>query len=309
MKKMGKNGILLAAFCGLCLAALLVFQSEIRIQDWPLPLTVSRIIMIALLVSLVTGLILGCRRYSAWKKAEDERRKNEYGLQILRQAAQAAKAALRNESAGPSHAARAENAPAAGKTAARDSAREEENEMKQREYLSGQVSQPSVPLELPQERLDDVSFIEKTHHTTAGPWQQYDYLLASRAYGWDYMVSQADYMAQADLENIVTVTVAELANAKETELVSLYQANGNRIAVMQALAQERGQLAVGGMSRALGLCPVKIVWFNQTRVLRVFSIQDDEELMLRYAETMIRRSFGTPDSMKLAKPASGAEIP
>ena len=34
---------------------------------------------------------------------------------------------------------------------------------------------------------------------------------------------------------------------------------------------------------------------------------DDEELMRRYAETVIRRSFGTPDAMKLAKPHVNAD--
>lgn len=47
---------------------------------------------------------------------------------------------------------------------------------------------------------------------------------------------------------------------------------------------------------------MKIVWFNQTQVLRFFTIVDDETLIKKYIETVIRRTFGTNDAMKLAKP-------
>ena len=46
---------------------------------------------------------------------------------------------------------------------------------------------------------------------------------------------------------------------------------------------------------------VKIVWLNQTRVLRMFTPVNDEELLTRYAETVIRRSFGTAEAMKKYK--------
>lgn len=59
--------------------------------------------------------------------------------------------------------------------------------------------------------------------------------------------------------------------------------------------------SVYGISRVLK-CPVKIVWFNQSRVLRLFTIIDDEVLLTKYIETVIRRTFGTKDAMKLAKP-------
>lgn len=47
---------------------------------------------------------------------------------------------------------------------------------------------------------------------------------------------------------------------------------------------------------------MKIVWFNQTKILRFFTIIDDDTLIKKYAETVVRRTFGTPDAMKLAKP-------
>ena len=65
-------------------------------------------------------------------------------------------------------------------------------------------------------------------------------------------------------------------------------------------------LAIGGISRTLKM-PVKIVWFNQTRVLRFFTPVDDEMLLTKYIETVIRRTFGTKDAMKLAKPVPDNE--
>ena len=56
-----------------------------------------------------------------------------------------------------------------------------------------------------------------------------------------------------------------------------------------------------GISRELK-APMKIVWINQTRVLRFFTLLDDELFVRRYAETVVRRSFGTENAMKLGKP-------
>ena len=42
--------------------------------------------------------------------------------------------------------------------------------------------------------------------------------------------------------------------------------------------------------------------FNQTQILRFFTIIDNEELVKKYAETVIRRTFGTENEMKLGKP-------
>ena len=47
---------------------------------------------------------------------------------------------------------------------------------------------------------------------------------------------------------------------------------------------------------------MKIVWINQTNTLRLFTFTEDEEPVKRYVETMVRRTFGTGDAMKLGKP-------
>ena len=155
------------------------------------------------------------------------------------------------------------------------------------------------------EMLDDISFIQELKHLR-GAWQQYDVLLAARGYGWQMMVDWAAYMKAADLDAISTVTVAEMANLPETELIGDYRQCGGGLKAFDKLSAEKGQLAIGGISRALR-APVKIVWFNQSRVLRVFTLIDDEPLVTRYIETVIRRTFGTKDAMKLAKPVPKAE--
>ena len=265
MKKAWKNGTLPLAVCGSILLLMFFFQREINIKNWPFPLALSRVLMIALLALLFLGLFIGFRRYFAWKKSKNA---------DVSQPAQAPVNKITAE----------------GKQAPSPAA-------------SFNMANP------PQEMLDDVSYIAKTHHIPAGAWHQYDFLLAAQGYGWAYMVSQADYMAAADLANIGTITVAEIANAPEAELIDQYHAHGDRIAEIPALQAEKGVLAIGGMSRVFRGSPVKIVWFNQTKLLRIFTTFDNEDLLLRYAETAIRRTFGTPDAMKLAKPVPGADTP
>ena len=127
-----------------------------------------------------------------------------------------------------------------------------------------------------------------------------DFLLAAQPYGWEYMVDTAAYMESADLDGISTVTTAEMANMPETELIDQFRESKVNLKDFKILSVEKGQLGVGGISRVLR-APAKIVWFNQTRVMRLFTPLDDEILVTKYIETVIRRTFGTKDAMKMAK--------
>lgn len=129
----------------------------------------------------------------------------------------------------------------------------------------------------------------------------YDILLESHGYGWDDMISWAAYMTEADLEGISTVTTAAISGAPESEHIDEYSAAGNDIKKIKSLEHEMGVLSIGGISRTLNM-PVKIVWYNQTRALRIFTPLNDDDRMNRYVETMIRRTFGTEDAMKKARP-------
>ena len=151
--------------------------------------------------------------------------------------------------------------------------------------------------------LDDVSYINQMNHTPAGAWQRYVVLLAARPYGWADCVAWAEYMSKADLEAISTVTTALISGAPETERIDEFKTAGG-ISSMTSLETECGVLAVGGISKTLRM-PVKIVFYNQTKTLELLTFVTDESLMTRYIETCIRRTFGTPDAMKRARPYEG----
>ena len=152
--------------------------------------------------------------------------------------------------------------------------------------------------------LDDTSYIQEMKHLSGKDgnvvWQQYDILLAAQHYGWETMVDYAAYLESADFDNVESLTVADISDEPATDLTYVYNQSKVGLKNFEKLAVERGLLGVGGHSRTLN-DSIKIVWFNQTRTLRVFTRINDETLVTKYVETVIRRTFGTKDAMKLAK--------
>ena len=157
------------------------------------------------------------------------------------------------------------------------------------------------------EYLDDVTFISGMRHIVApdGHWQQYDVILNARGYGWDMMKAWADYLSGADLEHISEVIAGTMGEA-ERSVTQSYIDHGRKCTQTPELDAEQGMLSIAGMSKVL-LAPVKIVWINQTNQLRLFTTVDDESALRKYVETMIHRSFGTKDAMKLGKSIAAAE--
>lgn len=149
------------------------------------------------------------------------------------------------------------------------------------------------------EYLNDMTYIQEVKRYS-GLFQQYDILLAAGGYGWDYMKSSADYMASADLLDVQQVTMQSVSGAEENNITKAYKSIGTCMGL-----PENGVLSMAGISKVLN-APVKVVWFNQTRMLRVFSTIDDEVLIRKYTETLIRRTFNTSDAMKLGKPLDSA---
>ena len=147
--------------------------------------------------------------------------------------------------------------------------------------------------------LADYTYIRDMKCIVNGPWHQYDVMIAARGYGWDTMISWADYMVTADFSSIDQVTAGDLG--RESELTEAFHANDNKILGMKEIETEQGALSIAGNSISLK-APMKIVWFNQTQLLRFFTILPDEDRIRRYAETVIRRTFGTPDAFKLGIP-------
>lgn len=152
--------------------------------------------------------------------------------------------------------------------------------------------------------LDDTSYILEMKHLYGKvrfvTWQQYDILLATQPYGWDTMVDWAAYMESADIDKIDSIIVGDLNVDNGIELAHVYNQNKGGLKNYERLKEECGMLSIAGHSRTLN-DSVKIVWYNQTRVLRLFTHINDETLIKKYVETVIRRTFGTKDSMKLAK--------
>ena len=152
--------------------------------------------------------------------------------------------------------------------------------------------------------LDDVSYIQEMKHLYGNvgiaSWQQYDILLATQPYGWDTMVDWAAYMESADIDKIDSIIVGDLNVDNGIELAHVYNQNKVGLKNYERLKEECGMLSIAGHSRTLD-DSIKIVWANQTRVLRLFTHINDETLIKKYVETVIRRTFGTKDAMKLAK--------
>ena len=169
-------------------------------------------------------------------------------------------------------------------------------------YRRQQAKRKSASVDEPM--LDDISYIKEIQHLSGKvgfvTWQQYDILLAARPYWWEAMVDWAAYMETADIDSIESLTV-NAPDEEETELAQEYNQNKVGLKNFDKLTKEMGSLSIAGHSRTLN-DDVKIVWYNQTNVLRVFTHVNDETLMTKYVETVIRRTFGTPDAMKLAKP-------
>ncbi len=153
--------------------------------------------------------------------------------------------------------------------------------------------------------LDDTSYIQEIKHLYGNVgiafWKQYDVLLATQHYGWETMVDWAAYMESADINKIESIAVADLNNDTGIELAHVYNQNIVGLKNFERLTEEHGILSIAGHSRTLN-DSVKIVWYNQTRMLRLFTHINDELLITKYVETIIRRTFGTKDAMKLAKP-------
>ncbi len=152
----------------------------------------------------------------------------------------------------------------------------------------------------PEAVIDDITYIREMRHSETSPWHKYDILIAAQPYSWKYMLECASYMARADLDDIETL-IATQKDGNSNELVNNYRNNGGNIDELFDTNKEYSLLSLGGFSRVLNGSPVKIVWLNDTNILRIFSLVGDKDTMTRYTETLIRRSFGTPDAMKLAK--------
>ena len=117
-------------------------------------------------------------------------------------------------------------------------------------------------------------YIEDKHHISCGIQQQYDYLLYITNYGWETMIDWAEYMSRIDIPEIETITTGGIFETEEIEIIKSYKNHGNNIKHIPEFTEEKEALSIGGYSNTLGV-NVKIVWFNQTRMVRIFTVIND----------------------------------
>ena len=152
--------------------------------------------------------------------------------------------------------------------------------------------------------ISDLSYIReiKVNEQVMVPfsgWKVYDILFDTGNYGWNYMVDSADYLTKADV-SAIDLSSYNMAGSELHLRDQLFNSNGD-IKGIEELKHENWSLAIMGESRALRKS-VRIVWFNQSNRLRVYTDETDITLMTRYVETIVRRTFGTETAMALAQP-------
>lgn len=122
----------------------------------------------------------------------------------------------------------------------------------------------------------------------AGPWQGYQFRL-SGGYGWQDILEAAQYLIDADLRDVGTVTTWTAPGDESRSCMDEVRASGGRIDACPALRQEGAGLGVGGMSRTFGV-PTKVVWYNQTELICVY-VRGEARDVADYARHIVRRDF------------------
>lgn len=154
------------------------------------------------------------------------------------------------------------------------------------------------------ENTPSKSYIKECKARTVGPWTEYRFVLDTMTYGWKYCVDELQYLADNDLENISEVC-ASFANQGEN-IVDLFHSAGNDLNKIEKLKSEHNSLSIAGFSLLLGV-PVKIVLYNQTNVVTIFTVTNNENLIKAYFETIIRRNIGNENKMKLGNSKNSAQ--
>ena len=100
-------------------------------------------------------------------------------------------------------------------------------------------------------------------------WIQVDYTATWR-YGYDFMLDAVQTIIDTDFrDDTQRVAAAEIAGGKNTELLEKVRQSGMNLRRCEATAKECGALTVAGISNIME-CPVQIVFFNQTNLVRLF---------------------------------------
>ncbi|MBR4888245.1 MAG: hypothetical protein IKU17_03790, partial [Clostridia bacterium] len=137
--------------------------------------------------------------------------------------------------------------------------------------------------------------------TSSNAFSQHDFQIPR--YGYEQMLRMAQYVIENELSPVQTVTTAPIAGGKETEVIDAVHASGDDLFVCPATAPETGVLCVGGLSPTLkGL--IKVCWFNQTGVLRIFSSAPETDYISNLAERILASIRPKPAEKPTEKPTA-----
>ena len=125
--------------------------------------------------------------------------------------------------------------------------------------------------------MNDTRIVELKH--IPGDWHQYDIKL-NFGYGWGYILKSAAQLIQKDLLTVDTITTVDAKTREAKELIEAYNAAGQKLESCKEIQTEAGAFAIGGNSSEFKL-PTKVIWFNQTQVLRIFTIMEVSEQDIR----------------------------
>ena len=90
------------------------------------------------------------------------------------------------------------------------------------------------------------------------------------SYGYDFMLDAAQVIIDTDFrENTQRFAVAEIAGSNDNERLTELKAENYIIRNCDTSQREHGVLTISGISDIME-CPVQIVFFNQTNIVRVF---------------------------------------
>lgn len=163
---------------------------------------------------------------------------------------------------------------------------------------------PTYNIKLPDEMLDDTSFITDVSVVRNGKHFLYTFRLTN-GYGWDYIRDSVDYLFAQDLEKEpINISVGDFDTY--TDITKSYLKGRKTGKNSSEWERERGCTKIFGQSKSLKSF-VSVIFYNQTQIMKLLLPLENKKIATAYIETLIRRSFGTPNQLKLAKPTPPRE--
>lgn len=141
-------------------------------------------------------------------------------------------------------------------------------------------------------------YITQIQHSKQEKWHIYDVQIVS-AMGWEYILTSAQYVMDRDFSRLDGVSRAESLATAEKACTDAVKAVGCKLADCDRTALEGSLLAVAGMSKSLGTA-IKITWVNQTRIIRVFTLVNINDLIEPFINGLMGRKLPI-DGKKIVK--------